>query len=42
MLGQLSNSPTSLYVFMQAVGLVDDHVEGCCIRAEVERERAGG
>jgi DNA-3-methyladenine glycosylase I len=25
--------PTTLYAFMQSVGLVNDHVEGCCIRA---------
>lgn len=29
--------PTTVYAFMQAVGLVNDHVEGCCIRAEVGR-----
>lgn len=29
--------PTTVYAFMQAVGLVDDHVAGCCIRAEVGR-----
>ncbi len=34
--------PTTVYAFMQAVGLVNDHVEGCCIREEVERERAEG
>jgi DNA-3-methyladenine glycosylase I len=32
--------PTTAYAFMQAVGLVDDHVEGCVVRAEVERARA--
>ncbi|MDQ0315229.1 DNA-3-methyladenine glycosylase I [Amorphus orientalis] len=31
--------PTTLYAFMQAVGLVNDHAEGCCVRAEVEAER---
>ncbi len=25
--------PTTVYAFMQAVGLVDDHVAGCCIEA---------
>ena len=25
---------------MQAMGLINDHVEGCAIRAEVERARA--
>jgi DNA-3-methyladenine glycosylase I len=29
--------PTTVYAFMQAVGLVNDHVEGCCIREEVGR-----
>jgi len=28
--------PTTAYAFMQAMGLVNDHVEGCAIRAEVE------
>ncbi len=32
--------PTTVYAFMQAMGLVDDHVEGCIIRDEVERARA--
>jgi DNA-3-methyladenine glycosylase I len=31
--------PTTCYAFMQAMGLVNDHVEGCEIRAEVERAR---
>lgn len=31
--------PTTMYAFMQAVGLVNDHLEGCCVRAEVERVR---
>ena len=31
--------PTTLYAFMQAMGLVNDHVESCSFRAEVERER---
>ncbi|MCP8897474.1 DNA-3-methyladenine glycosylase I [Shinella daejeonensis] len=31
--------PTTVYAFMQAMGLVNDHVEGCCFRAEVERAR---
>jgi len=31
--------PTTVYAFMQAMGLVDDHVEGCVIRATVERAR---
>jgi DNA-3-methyladenine glycosylase I len=32
--------PTTVYAFMQAMGLVDDHVERCPVRAEVERARA--
>jgi DNA-3-methyladenine glycosylase I len=31
--------PTTVYAFMQAMGLINDHVEGCAIRAKVERER---
>jgi DNA-3-methyladenine glycosylase I len=31
--------PTTVYAFMQAMGLVDDHVGGCFVRAEVERAR---
>jgi DNA-3-methyladenine glycosylase I len=31
--------PTTVYAFMQAMGLVDDHVEGCVIRPRVERAR---
>ena len=32
--------PTTVYAFMQAMGIVDNHLEGCDARAEVERERA--
>ena len=31
--------PTTVYAFMQAVGLIDDHVADCVVRAEVERAR---
>lgn len=31
--------PTTVYAFMQAMGLVNDHLEGCACRAEVENER---
>ena len=31
--------PTTVYAFMQAMGLINDHVEGCVTRAEVERAR---
>ena len=32
--------PTTVYAFMQAMGLVNDHVDGCDARAAVERARA--
>ena len=32
--------PTTVYAFMQAMGLVNDHAQECVIRAEVERARA--
>ncbi|QBG47601.1 DNA-3-methyladenine glycosylase I [Verrucomicrobia bacterium S94] len=32
--------PTTAYAFMQAMGLVNDHLEGCAIREIVERERS--
>lgn len=32
--------PTTAYAFMQSMGLVDDHMEDCWVRADVERERA--
>jgi DNA-3-methyladenine glycosylase I len=31
--------PTTVYSFMEAVGLVNDHVSGCAFREEIERER---
>jgi DNA-3-methyladenine glycosylase I len=31
--------PTTTYAFMQAMGLVNDHLEGCFCRSEVERAR---
>jgi DNA-3-methyladenine glycosylase I len=31
--------PTTAYAFMQAMGLVNDHVKGCVVRAKVERAR---
>jgi DNA-3-methyladenine glycosylase I len=33
--------PTTAYSFMQAVGLVNDHLRGCAARDLVERDRAG-
>jgi DNA-3-methyladenine glycosylase I len=32
--------PTTVYAFMQAMGLVNDHVDGCFCSAECEAERA--
>jgi DNA-3-methyladenine glycosylase I len=32
--------PTTVYAFMQAMGLVNDHLDGCAARVEVERARA--
>jgi len=31
--------PTTIYAFMQAVGLVNDHIDGCASRAVVETAR---
>ncbi len=31
--------PTTVYAFMQAMGLINDHVEDCVIRVKVERAR---
>ncbi len=31
--------PTTVYAFMQAMGLVNDHAEGCVIRVEAQRHR---
>ncbi len=33
--------PTTAYAFMQAMGLINDHVADCVIRAEVARAREG-
>jgi DNA-3-methyladenine glycosylase I len=33
--------PTTVYAFCQAMGLVNDHMEGCHCRAEIEALRAG-
>ena len=32
--------PTTMYAFLQSMGVVNDHLEGCEVRLEVERERA--
>jgi DNA-3-methyladenine glycosylase I len=31
--------PTTVYAFMQAMGLVNDHLDGCFVRAACEEER---
>ena len=31
--------PTTAYAFMQAMGLVDDHLDGCWVRRDAERAR---
>ena len=33
--------PTTVYAFMQAMGLVNDHAEDCAIRGQAERARKG-
>ena len=30
--------PTTMYAFMQSMGLVNDHLEGCCVREAVQAE----
>jgi DNA-3-methyladenine glycosylase I len=32
--------PTTMYAFMQAMGLVNDHLEGCAVRRKAEAGRA--
>ena len=32
--------PTTVYAFMQAMGLVNDHLENCHVRGEALRQRA--
>jgi len=31
--------PTTMYAFMQAMGMVDDHLDGCWVRRDAERAR---
>jgi len=31
--------PTTVYAFMQAMGMVNDHMDGCFCRAEIEKAR---
>lgn len=37
--GWLFVGPTTIFAFMQAMGLLNDHVEGCAIRADVDSAR---
>ncbi|HBR69543.1 MAG TPA: DNA-3-methyladenine glycosylase I, partial [Rhodospirillaceae bacterium] len=32
--------PTTMYAHMQAMGMVNDHLEGCCVRDEIEKIRS--
>jgi DNA-3-methyladenine glycosylase I len=32
--------PTTCYAFMQAMGMVNDHIEGCCCRPRLDALRA--
>lgn len=32
--------PTTIFAFMQSMGLLNDHAEGCCLRAPVDKARA--
>ncbi|HEY0591181.1 MAG TPA: DNA-3-methyladenine glycosylase I [Thermoanaerobaculia bacterium] len=34
--------PTTIYAFMQAMGLVNDHLDGCAIRRRAEAARTSG
>ena len=31
--------PTTVYAFMQAMGLINDHAEGCVVRSRAQRAR---
>lgn len=33
--------PTTAYAFMQAMGLVNDHIQGCCSKAKIDALRVG-
>ena len=33
--------PTTVYAFMQAMGLVNDHLDGCATRTAIEQQRSG-
>jgi DNA-3-methyladenine glycosylase I len=34
--------PTTVYAFMQSMGLVNDHIEGCDVRGDSGREAPTG
>lgn len=38
-LGWAFVGPTTIYAFMQAMGLINDHAEGCVIRSKAEKAR---
>lgn len=38
-MGWIFVGPTTVYAFLQAMGLINDHVADCVIRSEVERAR---
>jgi DNA-3-methyladenine glycosylase I len=38
-LGWTFVGPTTMYAFMQAMGLVNDHIAGCCVRDDAESSR---
>jgi DNA-3-methyladenine glycosylase I len=38
--GWIFVGPTTVYAFMQAMGLVNDHAAGCCVREQVAGARA--
>jgi DNA-3-methyladenine glycosylase I len=37
--GGAFGGPTNIYAFLQAMGLVNDHLSGCFAREEVEQAR---
>lgn len=39
-LGWTFVGPTTMYALMQAMGMVNDHVQGCFVRAEIDEQRA--
>ncbi|MEV4442543.1 DNA-3-methyladenine glycosylase I [Streptomyces sp. NPDC049577] len=37
--GWKSGGPTTVFAFMQALGLINDYARGCTVRPEVQRIR---